>query len=144
MQYLLTGLERHGIGTRANTEEDFWRIVESEKIQVIYSEEKFPFSFTMLGEKFIVLPRRRKGLKLLFSMFHELAHLLLMNGRPVSVAFQGLEHCDNDKEEAEADAIALVALIPKHLIREIAGMDDSRYGNRLWRERCRLFFIYGI
>lgn len=144
MKYLLTRLERHGIGSRALTEDDFWQIAESESIAVIFSDEKFAFSFTMLGRKFIVLPRRRQGLKMLFSMFHELGHMLLMNGKAPSFAFQGLRHCDNDKEEAEADAIALVALIPKDRLSEMAAMDGTRYGDRLWRERCRLYFLYDI
>lgn len=144
MKHLLTRLERYGIGSRALNEDDFWRIAEAENIKIIYSEEKFAFSFTLLGRKFIVLPYRRKGLKLLFSMFHELGHMLLMNGKEPNVAFQGLECCDNDKAEAEADAIALVALIPKRLLLEMSLMDNTRYGDKLWRERCRLYFLYGI
>lgn len=143
MKHLLTRLERYGIGSRALTDDDLYAIAESEGIKFIHTDE-FAFSFTLLGCKFIALPRRRKGLKFTFSLAHELAHLLLMNGKEPSLAFQGLKQCDNDKAEAEADAVALVAMIPKHLIREMAGMDGTRYGDKLWRERCRLYFLYGI
>lgn len=144
MKNLSTLFAHYGIGLRSLTEDDFWRICEIEQITVIESEQGV-FSFVLLGRKFIALPKSRKGLKRLFSLLHELGHLLLMNGKEPAFAFQGLKHCDNDRAEAEADAIALIALMPRHLIEQMQDeMCITRYGAKLWRERRRLYFLYGV
>lgn len=141
MKQLLKSLEQHGIGTRALNEDDFWRICETEGIEVIWSPEKFSFYFTLLGRKFITLPKRKRGLRLLFAMFHELGHALASPGLEVDAAFLSAAHT---KDEAEADAVALVAMIPKDKIMEMAFLDDSRYGGKLWNERLRLLLLYDI
>ena len=141
MKNLLKNLEPHGIGIRPLTEEDFWSICEKENIEVIWSPEKFSFYFSVLGRKFITLPKRKRGLRLLYAMFHELGHALASPGLEVDAAFLSAAHT---KDEAEADAIALVAMIPKHKIKEMAFLDNSRFGGKLWNERLRLWFIYDI
>lgn len=146
MKTLLQGLERYGIGLRTNGEEEFYWICEENDIEIIHNTGKFAFHFQMLGQKFIVLPRRRKGLKWLFTAWHELAHVLADHARhDTFAAFHGLQTQFHDKNEAEADAIALVALIPKDKVIEAADeWGQTRYGNKLWQERCRLMFLYGI
>lgn len=141
MKLLIQGLERHGIGSRAQSEADFHRICEREGITLIYSSEKFSFYFSLLGRHFIVLPKRKHGLRLLFTMFHELGHYFAHVGEGPSAAFEGLTH---SKDEIEADAIALVALMPIADLQTNAFFDNSRYGTHLYNERIRLFFIYGI
>ena len=141
MKLLLRGVEAYGIGKQAQTEEDFHRIAEAEGIEVIWSKEKFSFYFTMLGHHFIVLPKRRHGLKLLFAMFHEFGHYFAHVGDDPQVAFLSDAHT---KDEAEADAVALVALMPKHEIMSNAFFDGSRFGGQLYNERVRLHFLYGI
>jgi Zn-dependent peptidase ImmA (M78 family) len=141
MRLLLRNLEKYGIGVEPKNEDDFYTICEAENIKVITSDENFAFSFSMMGRRFIVLPKRRRGLRKLFSMWHELAHLLAHAGDEPCVMWQGL-YCD--KDEAEADAIALIALIPKSHLKEMAFFDNSRYGTHLYNERIRLYFLYGI
>lgn len=141
MHQILRRVQAYGIGTRAQTEEDFHRICETEGIEVIWSREKFSFYFTMLDHHFIVLPKRRRGLKLLFAMFHELGHYFAHAGSDPQVAFLSDAHT---RDEAEADAVALVALMPKHEIMSNAFFDGSRYGGHLYNERVRLHFLFGI
>lgn len=51
----------------------------------------------------------------------------------------------HSKDELEADAIALLALIPKHKILEVAEeYGQTRATNKIWQDRCRLYFLYGI
>jgi Zn-dependent peptidase ImmA (M78 family) len=141
MKHLLNSLEkRYGIGERPMTDDDFYRICETEEIEVLQSPEKFSFYFTMLGEHFIVLPKRRKGLKLLHAMFHELGHYAMHVGNEPGAAFLN----GHSKDEAEADAIALIAMIPKSKLKEMAFLDGTRYGAHLYNERLRLFFLYDI
>jgi Zn-dependent peptidase ImmA (M78 family) len=141
MKYLLNSLDkRYGIGSRPMAEEDFYGICEKEGIEILQSPEKFSFYFTMLDEHFIVLPKRRKGLRLLHAMFHELGHYAMHVGQEPEAAFLN----GHGKYEAEADAIALIAMIPKSRLKEMAFLDGSRYGNHLYQERLRLFFLYDI
>jgi Zn-dependent peptidase ImmA (M78 family) len=140
MKHVLNRLERYGIGSRILTDEDFYRICEEEGIEVIQSAEKFSFYFTMLGEHFIVLPKRRRGLRLLHAMFHELGHYFMHVGNAPEVAWLD----GHSRDEAEADAIALIAMMPRTKLKELAWLDGSRYGSHLWNERLRLFFLYDI
>jgi Zn-dependent peptidase ImmA (M78 family) len=141
MHQVLRRVRAYGIGKRAQTEEDFHRICEAEGIEVIWSKEKFSFYFTMLGHHFIVLPNRRRGLKLLFAMFHELGHYFAHVGDEPQAAFLSDAHT---KDEAEADAIALIALMPVADIKSNAFFDGSRFGGHLYNERVRLHFLFRI
>lgn len=146
MKELLQRLERFGIGIRSISEEDVDWILEELDIGFISSDHKFTFTFTLFGEQFIVIPKRMRGLKRHFRVLHELAHILAKHVQhEPHAAFYGIGSQWHDKNEFEADAIALVALIPKHKLAELAEeFGQSRYGDKLWRERCRLSFLYGI
>jgi hypothetical protein len=140
MQKLLQKLEQYGFGRRPLTEFDFYDICRLEDIEIIWSDEKFAFYFTLCGEHFIVLPKRKRGLRMLFAMFHELGHYAMHVGDRPDAAFLA----GHGKHEAEADAVALIALMPKGQLRELAWLDGSRYGSHLYNERLRLFFLYNI
>jgi Zn-dependent peptidase ImmA (M78 family) len=146
MKELLLRLERYGIGIRSLTFEDFEWICEELGVGIIYSDQKFTFTFTMMGETFIVLPKRMRGLKRLFRALHELGHVTLAHAQhEPHAAFYAVGTQWHDKNEVEADTIALVAMIPKHKIEEMAEeFGQTRYGDRLWRERMRLLFLYDI
>lgn len=143
MIHILSRLADYGIGKVAATEELFFHICEIEDIEIVWSDKRFSFYFSdpKLGIYCIVLPKRRKGLRLLFEMFHELGHHCLSGIQEPTAAFcwQGYH-----KDELDADSIALVALIPKSQLKEMAWLDGSRYGAHLYNERLRLFFLYGI
>jgi Zn-dependent peptidase ImmA (M78 family) len=143
MKYILNRLERYGIGLRPMTEDDFFKICEAENIEVVWSDKKFSFYLAdpELDIYCITLPKRRRGLRLLFDMFHELGHHFTHVGNDPVAAFSGLT---DDKDELEADAISLVAMIPKDQIVKMARMDNTRFGDKLWKERCRLYFLYRI
>lgn len=143
MKHILNRLTGYGIGIRPQTEEDFYHICELEHIEVVWSNNKFAFYLAepKLGIYCITLPKRRKGLRLLHEMFHELGHHFAHAGNEPAAAFSGLTHT---KDEAEAEAIALIAMMPIADIWTNAFFDDSRYGSHLYNERLRLYFIYGI
>lgn len=143
MQNILNGLDRYGFGHRAFTEDDFNAICVAEDIEIFWSRKKYAFYFTDPDKdiRAIVLPDRETGLKRLFAMYHELAHHLLHGGDEPCVAFMGLS---DSKYESEADAFALVALMPKAQLAEIEIFEDSRFARKLWRERQKILFYYGI
>lgn len=140
MKLLFSRLTRAGFNRRRLTETDFYQICEAEGIEVIWSDRKYSFFLSILGERCIVLPKRLKGVKMLFSAFHELGHALAHVGQEPSVLWLGMPH---SKDEVEADAVALIALMPiESDWMEI--LDGTRYARRLYDDRCRLHFLYGI
>ncbi|MET0752587.1 MAG: ImmA/IrrE family metallo-endopeptidase, partial [Pyrinomonadaceae bacterium] len=93
------------------------------------------FYMSVLGEPTIVLNKRLKGLKRIFAMFHELSHHFLHGGKDAANAFYfGLVE---SKAEVEADALALIALIPLLSLGSFDFLDEhpNRYAKKLWRER---------
>lgn len=141
MQHFPKSLERYGIGSRIITEKDCFAIAEQEGIEVEWSDKKYSFYFSVLGYSCIVLPKRKKGHQLLFAFLHELAHHFLHAGDEVSASFLD----GHAKDELEADAIALIAMIPRHKLRDAAEeFGHTRASNKIWQDRCRLFFLYGI
>lgn len=123
------------------TEDDFWRICADEDIEVCWSRRKYAFYFTVPDDdlRIIVLPERFTGVRLLFAMFHELAHHLLHGGDQPSMALMGRS---DPKWEFEADAVALIALMPDIEVRDPPPFEESRYTQKLWRDRHRLKFLY--
>lgn len=142
MKLLLTGLKKHGIGRRALNEEDFLRICHKDDIEVFLSSKRFPFYFTVPADdlRVIVLPKRLTGARMLFVMFHELAHHWIHGGDDPCIAFLG----GRDKKcEAEADAVALIALMPTP-DSPIEAPGDPRFVQRMKEDRQRLSFFYGV
>lgn len=141
MKILLEKLKPLGFNGRVLTEKDFHAICEKENILINWSNRKYSFYFSAFGQSCVTLPKRLKGLKLLFAMFHELGHHFAHVGDDPVVMWKDMPH---QKDEFEADAIALIAMMPINLLREMAFLDGSRYGGKLWNERMRLYFLYGI
>lgn len=96
------------------------------------------------GKSFIVLSKKLKGLKKTFVMFHELAHYFLHGARDTASAFYF--NLLDDKNEFEADALALVALIPVSSLNSFQFLEDhpNRYARKLYKDRQRLKFLYEI
>lgn len=144
MKLILDKLKKYGFNRRELSESDFYAVCEKEKITVLEMEVSCSFYMNVGGKAFIVLKKNLRGLKRTFTMFHELAHHFLHGGRGVNQAFYfGL--LDN-KQEFEADRIALIALIPLSCLNSFDFLEDhpNRYAKKLYRERQRLYFLYGV
>lgn len=144
MKLSLKKLEKYGFNKRELTETDFYAICEREKITVLETDASASFYMSVSGKSFIVLKKNLRGLKRTFTMFHELAHHFLHGGRGVNQAFYfGLL---DTKQEFEADAIALLALVPLSCLNSFDFLEThpNRYAKKLYRERQRLYFLYGI
>jgi Zn-dependent peptidase ImmA (M78 family) len=143
MNLSLERLKKYGFNRRELTERDFYAICEAEGIQVTEMDVPVSFYFCLLGERHIILNKKLKGIKKTFTMFHELAHHFLHGtDLPETAMFFGL---NKSKSELEADAIALLAIIPKK-IGDFSFLDDhpNRYAKKLFKDRQRLNFLYGI
>lgn len=145
MKFSLDKLTRYGFNSRALTEQDFYAICEAENIEVMEMYVSASFYMKVLGESIIVINKRLKGLKRLFAMYHELSHHFLHGGRDAETQalFFGLNESRN---EVEADAMALIALIPLKALSNFDFLDENptRYAKKLFKERQRLWFLYGV
>lgn len=148
MNFLLEKLASLNIGwnKRPLTEADLHRLCKRHKITV----EEMPlrvsgFYYCVMGRHFIAVNSGLSANKKLFVLFHEFAHFLLhAPDRGATANFHGVGR--RDRKEAEADIVALVALMPQSMIAERAvteliedGIDPEHV-----RERFRIFERYGI
>lgn len=145
MNLLLEKLRPLGFNDRPLTETDFHRICEAEHIEIVWSDTKFSFYFSAFGLSCITLPKRLRGLRLLFAMYHELAHHFLHAGKQPSVLWLKMPH-ENGKEETEADALACIALIPKRDLGKFGILDEYPRGfaKKIYNDRLRIYFLFGV
>lgn len=144
MNLSLTKFNKYGFNEKPQTEADFYRICEIEKIIILEKDVTTSFYMNVSGKSFIVLKKRLKGLRRLFAMFHELAHHFLHGSRHAASAFYfGLLE---SKAEFEADALATIALVPRPMLRTFDFLDEhpNRYAKKLFRDRQKLYFLYGV
>lgn len=129
------------------TEADFYRLCRRFRIDV----QELPlrtngFYYCLKGRHFIAIDSRLTGHKKLFVMFHELAHFLMhAPDSGVTANFHGVGK--RTRKEAEADAFALCALLPKSLIsrrttQEIC--DDEGVSHEMIANRLSVYEHYGI
>lgn len=146
MNLSLEKLKKYGFNEKALTEEDFYRICEAERITVLEMDVSKTFYMTVLKKKFIVVRKKAKGIRRTFEMFHELAHHFVHGDRDGSAAKAFFFGLLENKNEREADALAIIALLPLRSMGDFKFLDEhpNRFAKRLWRERQRIYFLYGI
>ena len=110
MNSILFKFAHLGLNSRAFTEQDFYRLCEAEKIQIIETDEPFSWWMTLDGQSYIVLNRNLRGYKLLFTMLHELSHHYLHGGCSLN-AIKSFGS-NRRREEREADFFATLAVYP--------------------------------
>ena len=95
----------------------------------------------------IYLDTKTQGIARLHAALHELGHYLL-HTPPYETVTYYYRLKPNTREEIEADAFAIVALIPAGLMKKLLSSDEYsiEYGMSaaLLRERCQLYMRYGI
>jgi hypothetical protein len=133
MKMLFAKLRERGVGVRRHTMEDFHSFCEAEGIRILRSEFRFSFYFSVGRHPFIVLPRHLTGARLLFEALHEGAHHSLSAGE---TALYG----GDSKDEAQADAVALISMMPD----ATEPWDDSQCSQRLLRRRQEFKALYDI
>lgn len=129
------------------TEADFYRLCKKEKVKVHelpLRENIHGYYSNHRGKVYIVINSRLDKMKWLEVAFHELGHHYLHAPVPNSVFFDS-QNLSN-RQELEAQAFALFALIPLPLLKEIENnsllLED--YPPDLIKQRLRLFQKCGI
>lgn len=149
MQFLVDKIQRLRCAWNKKplTDTDFYRLCRRKRITV----QEMPlrvsgFYYCLKGRHFIAVDSRMSPQKKLFVMFHEFAHYLMHSpDTGVTANFHGIGK--RTRKEAEADAFALCALIPKKWVEERKInelLEDEGFGEQLVRDRFRVFDRYGI
>lgn len=144
MKLSLQKLTEYGFNRHAMTEANFYRICEQEGIEVIECFQSNTFYMVIEGKPFIVIGTRKRGLKKLYAMFHELAHHFLHAGRLLNEAF--FYGQIENKQEFEADAFATIALIPINKVDDYDFLEEhpNKFARRIFNDRKKIKFLYGI
>ncbi len=117
------------------TEKDFWLICEKENIRVVETRLFVNGFYYCDGRRnFIYLNSALRGIFWLENAFHEIAHHFL-HTPPRS-----------QRQESEARAIALIAILPCGQLEKAATEADeySEYAERILHERLQIFAEHGI
>lgn len=144
MKLSLKKLSTYGFNQRPLSEADFYRICEEEYIEIIERFQSNTFYMVIEGKPFIVIGTRKRGLKRLYAMFHELAHHFLHAGRLLNEAF--FYGQIENKQEFEADAFATIALIPYYKIGDFDFLEEhpNKFARRIFNDRKKIEFLFGI
>lgn len=129
------------------TEKDFQRLCKRQKVIV----QEMPlrvsgFYYCVLGKHYIAIDSKLKHHEKLFVMFHEFAHYLMHAPNTNETAnFHGIGK--KTRKEAEADAFALCALIPKAWIESRTTqelIEDEGLPPRIVAERRAIYEMYKV
>jgi Zn-dependent peptidase ImmA (M78 family) len=135
---------------RPATEQDFYNICRRERITVREIPLRVPgYYMIFMNRRFIIINSRLRGIRWLHVAIHELGHHFLH--LPKCQPNGSLFFLDNNsKEHAEAEAFAMVTMIPDPLLRsllksgEYFDVDDEGLSAELFKERRALYERYGF
>lgn len=137
---------RSGWNQKPLTLDDFYRLCKRHQVKV----QEMPlrvsgFYYCLRGGHYIAINSRLRPHKKLFVMFHEFAHYLMhAPDTGVTANFHGVGK--KTRKEAEADAFALCAIIPKTWIesRSVAEIaDEEGIPEDILRERLAVYELHG-
>ena len=149
MRSFLKKIEKLGCGWNEKElkDEDFYRLCKLHKITVLEMPLRVSgFYYSVLGRHYIAINCRLKQPKKLFVMFHEFAHYLMhAPDKGVTANFHGVG--GKTRKEAEADAFAICALLPRPTIASRTAqelIEDDGLPASLVSERFRIFETRGF
>lgn len=130
------------LNSRELTEDDFHKLCRKERVVLAEMPLKphlYGYYTNMKGKAVIILNRNLPKTRWLEVAFHELGHHYLHAPVPKSVFFDSQNL--TQRQELEAQTLALLALLPKSTLRKIEQEPDLifDYPLHLIEERIRLF-----
>ncbi len=149
MRFLTDKIAKLGIGWNElqMNEADFYRLCKRFKITV----QEMPlttggFYYRVMGRDFIAVDSRLGPQQKLLVLFHELGHYLFHTPETGSTAnFHGVGR--RTRQEREADAFALCAVIPRLMIESFSTVeliDNEGFTSEMIEERHKILDRYGI
>lgn len=125
------------LNERALTPADFYNIANAKSIDVCEMKlKKRGYHAFAGGEDFVFIKKTLRGLKWLETAFHELFHAA--TSCPVDYL--------HERQQREATALALIALIPLAQLADYAFLEENptRHAFWLFKERQKVYFLYGV
>jgi Zn-dependent peptidase ImmA (M78 family) len=128
---------------RRPSEKELFEICQLENILVVFWEMPILRGFICKseGQNYIFLDNELRGFELLYIALHELAHYFLHEPtNKVQVRFYSLAR--PNKDDDEADAVALLWLFPKNFVEkhlEIEPEFESDFEREKWQKRLELY-----
>lgn len=122
---------------RPLTPEDFFFLTETNDIDVCEMKlKRRGYHVWDDGDDYIFIKKTLRGLKWQETAFHELFHALVQV--PLAIIHR--------KQQLEASAFALIALVPLPMLRDYDFLEQNptRHAYWIYRERQRVYFLYGV
>lgn len=122
---------------RPLTEDDFYFLTEVNNIDVCEMKLKKRGYHVWDGEDdYIFIKKTLRGLKWMETAFHELFHAMLQ----IPLKYM------HRRQQLEANAFALIALIPLPMLQSYSFLEENptRHAYWLFKERQKIFFLYGV
>ncbi len=149
MQFLTEKIAKlkFGWNERELTEYDFFRLCRRFRIKVVEMPlSTGGFYYRVMGRDFIAVDSRLSQTKKLLVLFHELGHFLFHTPESGATAnFHGVGR--RTRQECEADAFALCALLPSKVIEAKTAqdlIDVEGFTPEIVAERLAVLERYGI
>lgn len=129
------------------TQEDFYRICRRCKITVVEIPLRVSgFYYSLLEGHYIAINSRLCPETKTFVMFHELAHFLMhAPDDGVTANFHGVGK--QTRKEAEADAFAACALIPRRMVESLRPqqlIEEDGFSVELVKQRIEVLRRFGL
>ena len=148
MFFLTRKFKKLRLNRHVFSESDARRICEESGVEIKEIDiEQDGFYLKVQGKATIYVNRNTVGLRWLYVILHELAHHLLHASNYQNAAFF-FHKLQDSKQHHEAEAFALLAMLPEPFLRRLlAGdllneLDD--YPKELVMKRLRLLDTYGV
>lgn len=149
MIHLRERFKRIGWNTRVFTVEDFYRLCRRERPRVRVNEIPLVvpgFLMVIKGVPHIYINESLRGVAWLKVALHELGHYYL-HTPPDAYSSSFYQDIPHTKEEHEAEAFALVAMIPEQLLRTMLTwqIEESHgFTREIIQARLGVMDLYGI
>lgn len=147
MKHVLRVMRKLGWNQRALDDTDFHKLCQKENIQVVEKVMEVPGIYAVIGgQAFIFINSQLPRLRKLHVMFHELAHYYL-HAPPVAFFHVDGATQRQSKEDAEADALAAIALIPLRDFHQMRLFEDypmDMFAAELVCARWAIYHHHGV
>lgn len=148
MKYFVRKFRNIRLNRHVYSEDDAFRLCEEYGVDVIFEDmQQDGFYMKVQGKAAIHLRRGLRGIPLLYTLLHELAHHILHAKRYKNAAFFCID-LQESKQHHEAEAFALMAILPEPFLRRLLTADLlgelEGYPKKLIMKRLRLLDVYEV
>ena len=148
MFFLVRKFKKIRLNRHVFSESDVLRICEESDVEIKEVDlDQEGFYLKVQGKATIYVNRKLRGIRWLYVVSHELAHHLLhaSNFHNAAFFFHGQQ---DSKQHHEAEAFALLAMLPEPFLRRLLAGDllneMEDYPKELVLKRLRLLDVYGV